>query len=319
MTLKSPRDARKITKILLLGAGELGLAFLFHISLLSNIHIVIGVRSPNHYAHLRSTNVDLIALDLTSSSFTLTKTFADYDIIISATGFTLALDSVTKLANEVLSAGKLRKDKGQGRLWYFPWQWGVDYDITLDGNGLMPLFGEQKKVRDLLRLEAKAHNVKWTVVSTGIFMSFLFEPSWGIVDRSRQREGKLVVRCLRDWEHRVTVTDVTDIGRVLARILAGDVKVDSNVLYISGDTVSYTELADVVESVAGCEVQRELWSIEHLEEELRRDLDDGIKRYRLVFAGEGVWWEIRDTVNYELEMNMLDVKTYAKKIFGVQK
>lgn len=124
---------------------------------------------------------------------------------------------------------------------------------------------------------------------------------------------------MRDWEHKVTVTDVADIGKVLARILAGDVNVDSNILYVSGDTVSYTELANIIESVVGCEVQREPWSMEHLEEELKRDPENRVKKYRLMFAGEGVWWENRNTVNYELGMDMLDVKTYAKKIFSEQK
>ena len=309
------------TQILLLGAGELGTAIHAAISSLPNTHITIGVRNPSKHTHLQSPTTSLAALDLTSPSETLIPHFAIYDAIISATGFASSPGSVTKLATEILSAGKLRARRGQSRLWFFPWQWGVDYDITGDGAGLMPLFGEQKSVRDLLRAEAERSNVAWTVVSTGIFMSFLFEPFWGIVDREREASGVVTVRCLRDWEHGVTVTDVGDIGRVLARVLAGDVEGENRVLYVAGDSVRYGRLADIVEEVvgSGCRVVRESWSVDYLREELRKDPDDGIKKYRLVFAGDGVYWDKETTVNYQLGMAMKDVETFARKLFSVQK
>jgi hypothetical protein len=196
---------------------------------------------------------------------------------------------------------------------------GVDYDVTGDGEGLMPLFGEQKRVRDLLREEASGKGVRWTVVSTGIFMSFLFEAVWGVVDREKETEGEVVVRCLRDWEHRVTVTDVNDIGRVMERIVKGDTESKDSVVYVAGDSICYGELADVVEKVVQCRVRRETWSIPYLLEELEKDPENGIKKYRLVFAREGVWWEKERTVNHELGMLMMDVETYARKVLDVQK
>ena len=309
------------TQILLLGAGELGTAIYTAISSLPNTHLTIGVRNPSKHIHLQSTSASLTALDLTSPSDTLSPHFAAYDTIISATGFASSPGSVTKLATEILSAGKLRAQRGASRLWFFPWQWGVDYDVTSDGAGLMPLFGEQKSVRDLLRAEAVQSNVAWTVVSTGIFMSFLFEPFWGIVDREREASGVVTVRCLQDWEHGVTVTDVDDIGRVLAQVLAGEVEGENRVVYVAGDSVRYGRLADIVEEVvgSGCQVVREAWSVDHLREELRKDPDDGIKKYRLVFAGNGVYWDKETTVNYQLGMDMKDAETFARKLFSVQK
>ncbi|KAF1352726.1 NAD(P)-binding protein [Lizonia empirigonia] len=314
--MNSATSTQNPTRILLLGAGELGHALLPHISALPNTHVTIGLRSPLKHAHLRSSTVSFTALDLTSASATLVSVFSTYDILIAATGFTSAPGSPTKLALEVLEAGKRRKSEGKAVLWFFPWQWVVDYDVTGDGRGLMPLFGEQKGVRDLLRDRAVESGVMWTVVSTGIFMSFLFEPFWGIVDRSKG--GMVTARCLRDWEHGVTVTDVGDIGRVLARVLAGDVEAGNKVLYVAGDTITYAKLAVVLERATGYKVVRETWSVEHLERELSKDFDDGIKKYRLVFAGEGVWWGKESTVNQELGMEMMDVETYTKKIFGVQ-
>ncbi|KAF2830375.1 NAD(P)-binding protein [Ophiobolus disseminans] len=304
------------TKILLIGAGELGTSFLPHLPTLPHVEITIGVRTPANYTHLASNGFSLLALDLTSDSQKLAEEFARYDILISATGFGQDPDSVKKLAYEALEAGKLKKSRGEDRLWFFPWQWGVDYDITGDGQGLMPLFGAQKVVRDLLRAEAEAANVKWTVVSTGIFMSFLFEPFWGIVDRSKEEDkGRVVVRALRNGQHKVTVTDVFDIGRVLTRIVAGDVDAENKVVYVAGDVVSYDELADIVEKVSGNEVEKEVWSVPHLEEELHEDPEDGLKKYRLVFARDGVWWDKERTVNEQLGMGMMHVEEYATELF----
>jgi hypothetical protein len=307
------------TKILLLGAGELGTAFLPHIYHLPNTTVTIGVRSPANYTQLTSSYLSLtiLPIDLSLPSAQLTSIFAGYDILMSATGFGADPTTVLKLANEVLDAGKIKKEGGQGKLWFFPWQWGVDYDVTGDGQGLMPLFGAQRDVRNLQRAKAAESNVTWTVVSTGIFMSFLFEPFWGIVDRSREAsEKKIVVRCLKDWEHRVTVTDVNDIGRVLSRILIGDVEAENRVLYVAGDTVSYGELAQIVGRVSGKEVVEETWGVAKLEKELAKDPEDGIKKYRLVFARDGVWWNKENTVNAQLGMTMLGVEKYTEKVLG---
>jgi hypothetical protein len=300
------------TKILLLGAGELGSAILQHISSLPNTHITIGVRKPSSYQHLASPATTLLSLDLSAPSSDLIPVFAAFDIILSCTGFGADVTSVKKLAIEILEAGKLRKtQQKEGKLWFFPWQWGVDYDITGDGKGLMPLFGAQKEVRDLLREKADSCGVKWTIVSTGIFMSFLFEEFWGVVGKDGDA---FTVRALGSWDHRITVTDVQDIGRVVARILAGDVESEDLVLYVAGDTVSYAQLADVVGRVTGNKVEKEEWSIEHLKSELEKDPQNGIKKYRLVFAREGVWWDKEGTVNHKLGMEMLDVETYVKRV-----
>jgi uncharacterized protein YbjT (DUF2867 family) len=300
------------TQILLLGAGELGTALFNPLSTLPNTHITIGVRTPSKYAHLSSPTVHLTEINLTDDSQNLAKTFSHFDILISATGFGADPSSVLKLAHEVLSAGQIRKASGKDKLWFFPWQWGVDYDVTRDGQGLMPLFGAQRDVRNILREKAEDSNVRWTVVSTGIFMSFLFEQFWGVVER---RDSQITVRCLRGWEHKVTVTDVGDIGRVLARVVASTDGVMENVVYVAGDTVSYGELADVVERVSGEVVKREAWGMEYLKEELRKNPDDGIKKYRLVFAREGVWWDKKRTMNAKLGMHMVDVESFAKKLF----
>jgi hypothetical protein len=294
--------------VLLLGAGQLGTSLLISLSVLPSIHITLGTRTPSKHTSLASPSITLLQIDLSSPSPSLAQTFSTFDILISATGFAQSPSTLLKLTDEVLEAARIKRKRGETqKMWFFPWQFGVDYDVTLDNNGLMPLFGAQKRVRDMLRAQS---DVSWTVVSTGIFTSFLFEPFWGIVDREH-----MLVRALGSWQHRVTVTHVDDIGRVVARIVAEDVDARDRIVYVAGDTLSYKDLAGIVERVSGKEVGREVWSVPYLDEEVCKDPEDEIKKYRLVFAGAGVWWDKEGTVNEQLQMKMVGVEEYARGLF----
>ncbi|PVH99539.1 NAD(P)-binding protein [Periconia macrospinosa] len=312
--MSSQPQNQTIKKALLIGAGELGSAFLPHLSQVPNLTLTLGVRTPSNYTTLTTShpNLSLTALDLGSPSEELITKFAGYDIIISATGFGRDPSVLTKLAKEVLEAGKLRKEAGEKeRLWYFPWQWGVDYDKTGDGGGLMPLFGEQKKIRDLLRAEAEGAGVKWTIVSVGIFMSFLFEPFWGVVEKG---DNGVTVRAFNSWDRKITVTAVGDIGKVLGEVLKSG---DEGVVYAAGDTVTYAQIAEIVERVTGSEVQKEVWTVPHLTEDLEKNPDDLIKKYRLTFAkDDGIAWDKKLTVNHKLGMQLVEVEQYAKEVLG---
>lgn len=55
--------------------------------------------------------------------------------------------------------------------------------------------------------------------------------------------------------------------------------------------------------------------MEYLEDELRKDPRHGIKKYRLVFAREGVWWNKEKAVNAQLGMVMMGMEEYAKSWF----
>jgi hypothetical protein len=83
---------------------------------------------------------------------------------------------------------------------------------------------------------------------------------------------------------------------------------------VAGDTLTYGELADIISRVTGRDVLREVWSVEKLKREVGRNPEDGIKRYRLAFAGEGVWWIKEGTVNEELGMGMVGVEEYARSV-----
>lgn len=286
-----------------------------HLSTYPNIKITVAVRDPSRYASLEPEKTSFIALNLTDLSIQeLATAFALFDVIIGCSGFGMPAGSQMKITEAALAAGKQRVADGKQAISFFPWQWGVDYDVTGDANGTMELFGEQLNIRNLLRAQSAYSGTNWTVVSTGIFMNFLFEPYWGVVEP----EGEdVVVRALGGWENRVTVSTVEDIGSIAARIVyasESELETKDKIVYMAGETISYARLAEVVEVVLGKKVRRELWSVDHLREELKKDPDNLVKKYRVVFAeGNGVSWDKEGTVNRTLGMQVTDVETWARK------
>ncbi|KAJ6582985.1 saccharopine dehydrogenase-like oxidoreductase [Mycena vulgaris] len=292
------------TATLVLGAGELGIAVIK--SLASNpshksaLNVLLRPStSPNHQtllSELKTLNVIVKYGNIGNDSVeTLANLFRGHTTIISCIGFAAGSGTQMKLARAVLAAGVAR---------YMPWQFGVDYDIIGRGSP-QDLFDEQLDVRDLLRGQTRT---LWKIISTGMFTSFLFEPSFGVVDLEAG-----VCRALGGWETAVTVTTPRDIGLLTARI-AGETWESSGVLYIAGDTVAYRALADTVERVLGKEVERQLWTIEDLVEKLADDPADGMKKYRAVFAmGKGVSWPIEGTYNYEKGIPVEGVEAWLKR------
>lgn len=302
--------------ILVLGAGELGISIIQSLKshpASRNTPITILLRDANpsnptpqksaQLATLRSLAVPIIEIDLVTASIdTLAETFKPFHTVITCTGFVAGRGTQIKVARAVLRAGVRR---------YFPWQFGVDYDVVGRGSA-QELFDEQLDVRELLRRQGGEERTEWVIVSTGMFMSFLFEGWFGVVVLDG-REGGSKVRALGGWENEVTVTTVEDIGRLTAEIVFVEPRVRDKVVYTGGETISYGRLADVVEEVLGGRVEREVWSVQKLEEELARDPDDAIKKYRVVFAqGMGVSWGLDQTFNAQRGIEVVNVERWAR-------
>lgn len=200
-----------------------------------------------------------------------------------------------KITRAVLAAGVGR---------YFPWQFGVDYD-AIGLASAQDLFDEQLAVRDLLRSQT---GVQWVIVSTGMFMSFLFEEAFGVVDL---RGGRVVA--LGNWDNCLTVTAVEDIGRVVAELALVGVE-EEGVVFVAGDTVSMRRLEDVVDGLlGGREVERKVKTLEQLERELLDEPDDVMGKYRAVFAaGVGVSWDKDATFNAKRGIKMMLVEDWAR-------
>ncbi|RDL37727.1 putative isoflavone oxidoreductase [Venustampulla echinocandica] len=303
------------TNILVLGLGELGTAILNSLSTRAphTTKLTVTLRpqtisSPSaskkaEIESLRAQGISILAADISTLSLTsLTELFKPFDLIISALGFASGPGSQVKITRAVLDA-KVP--------WYIPWQFGVDYDIVGRGSA-QPVWDEQLDVRDLIR-DPGQKDTEWTIISTGMFTSFLFEESFGVV---LSDDGEVLVRALGGEENRVTVTSPGDIGRAVAEVVFdGDERRYRNqVVYTAGDTISYGRLAKTLEEVTGRTVRREPRSVEVLREELEENPEDVLRRYRVVFAeGKGVSWDKERSFNVQRGMEMQDARGWLKE------
>ena len=160
-------------------------------------------------------------------------------------------------------------------------------------------------MRDLLRSQT---NTEWIIVSTGMFTSFLFEPSFGVVDLNGN-----TVHALGSWDNTVTVTTPQDIGTLTAEILFAAPRIANRVVYTAGDTVTYAELANILDRILPQKVRRVEWSVPLLRDQLASDPDSAINKYRVVFAeGKGVSWDMNQTFNVEQGTPVEGVEQWAR-------
>ena len=287
--------------ILVLGTGELGDAVLQELVPQAQargltVDVLVRSRSSDGAAFARSLGLSIVEADVAhNSEDKLAIIFQKYDTVLSCVGFAAGPGTQLKLTRAVLSAGTRR---------YFPWQFGVDYDVLGYGSS-QPVFDEQLNVRGLLRTQAKTH---WVIVSVGMFTSFLFEPSFGIVNLQEAR-----VHALGSWENAVTVTTPEDIGKLTTEILLAEPEFTDTVVYVAGDTITYGQLADTVQKALGKSVQREVWTVDELEKEVRQNPEDTLKRYRAVFAaGKGISWPKEGTYNAVHSIPVTDTEAWLK-------
>lgn len=295
--------------ILVLGAGELGMAILRSLSkrLGADANLTVLLRPSTlesndpakrrDLAELRSLGVKFLAGDLVKSSAAeLADLFKDFHTVIGCTGFVTGRRILLKQAQAALDAGVKR---------FIPWQFGVDYDIIGRGSA-QDLFDEQLDVRDLLRSQDR---MEWIIISTGMFTSFLFVPEFGVVDLASN-----VIHALGDWDTAVTVTTPEDIGELTAEILGAEPRIANRVVYTAGDTITYVRLADIVDAALDRKLERVRWSVPLLKEELAKDPENAFKKYRVVFAeGRGVAWDKSQTFNAQYGVKVKDVEQWVKE------
>ncbi|OAR00708.1 hypothetical protein LLEC1_00241 [Akanthomyces lecanii] len=297
-------------KVLVLGAGELGLAVLRALAqhpkrpstklavLLRQASLdSTDTRKAGQIALLKSLGIEFETADVSSASVDdLAPIFGRYDIVVSCTGMELPSGTQTKLAKAACQ-GRVKR--------YFPWQFGMDYDKIGQGSS-QDLFDEQLAVRRLLRAQSQTD---WVIVSTGLFMSFLFLAAFGVVDLEER-----VVRGLGSWDNRITLTTPEDIGRVTADVMLDPQGVNNQVVYVAGDTLSYKKVGELVDAHYGREFHKELWDLDVLSQQLKEDPNVMVK-YRETFAhGVGVAWGMEETINFKRGIKMTDAKTYLREV-----
>ncbi len=256
-----------------------------------------GAQKSKEQADLRSLGVNFVFGDLARASpGELSALFRQYHTVIGCTGFVGGRGIQLKLAQAVLAGGVQR---------YIPWQFGVDYDAIGKGSA-QDLFDEQLDVRHLLRSQRAT---EWIIISTGMFTSFLFEPSFGVVNLAAN-----TVHALGSWENAVTVTTAEDIGKLTAEILFAKPRIADQVVYIAGDTITYQEVADLLDSTLNRTMHRVAWTVPMLKEQLANEPDSALRKYRVVFAeGKGVAWAMEKTFNAQRAIPVAGVKRWMQE------
>lgn len=288
------------SSILVLGAGELGMAVLRELARRApaNARIAVLLRAQSAAAStVRELGIEVLDGDLQhDSQSTLAARFAPFATVICCTGFAAGPGTQRKLAQAAIEGGVQR---------YVPWQFGVDYDMIGRGSP-QDVFDEQLDVRDLLRSQT---GTQWLIISTGMFTSFLFDPAFGVVDLQQN-----TVHALGDWDTAVTVTTPADIGRLTAQIVLTQPAICNQVVYTAGDTLTYGQLADSVDETLGITLKRERWSVPTLLADLAKKPDDNLCKYRAVFAqGNGVAWDPAITFNAQHRIAVTRVAQWIRQ------
>ncbi|KII30380.1 aromatic alcohol reductase [Pseudomonas fluorescens] len=301
--------------ILVLGAGELGLPVLRNLARVaerspgSTLSVLLRDSTINTQApekklevdELRSLGIQLVAADLVNDSIDqLAEVFAAFDTVIGCAGMVAGRETPMKLATAALRSGVKR---------YFPWQFGVDFEVIGRGSP-QDLFDAQLDVRELLRAQDKT---EWVIISTGMFTSFLFEPVFEVVDFESD-----TVNALGSLETSVTLTTPEDIGKLTADIVFFEPRFRNEIVYLSGDTVTYGQVASLLERVLGRPFKRNVWTVPYLMQELEKDPTHHIKKYRAVFAqGRGVSWPKAGTFNEQQSIQVATAEQWARDNLAV--
>jgi hypothetical protein len=307
----NPTQTTEAQSILVIGAGELGMPVLRNLARKARNHrgttINVLLRAATvestapvkqrDVSEMRELGIEIVTGDiLASTTSELAAIFARFDTVIGCAGFSAGRNTPMKLAKAALEANLKR---------YFPWQFGVDFDVIGRGSP-QDLFDAQIDVRELLRAQ---HKTDWVVISTGMFTSFLFEPIFGVVDLQKN-----VVNALGSLDTKVTLTTPDDIGALTAEVVFAQPMIRNEIVYLAGDTVTYGEVADKLQSVLGRPFTKAEWTVSQLKSELAQDPDNHIKKYRAVFAeGKGVAWPKRDSFNERNGLNVTNAEEWIRE------
>lgn len=303
--------------ILVLGAGELGLPVLRNLARLakekpgSKVSVLLrqstldsqDAGKKRELDELRALGITLVAGDLVKDSIAeVAAVFARFDTVIGCAGMVAGRETPMKLARAALASGVKR---------YFPWQFGVDYDVIGRGSP-QDLFDAQLEVRELLRAQSQT---EWVIISTGMFTSFLFEPAFEVVDLVTD-----TVRALGSLDTQVTLTTPEDIGRLTAEIVFFEPRFRNEIVYLAGDTLAYGELAGLLERVLQRPFSTQVWTLPQLLDELEKEPDEQLKhiwKYRAVFAqGRGVAWPMETTFNARHGIAVTSAEQWAREHLG---
>ncbi|WP_269304242.1 aromatic alcohol reductase [Aeromicrobium sp. HA] len=299
--------------ILVIGAGELGMPVLRNLAARApgeGAKVSVMLRESTLTSEvpekrrdvdeIRELGIEIVSGDLVKNSLQeLASLFSGFDTVIGCAGIAAGIETPMKVARAALLAGIPR---------YFPWQFGVDFEVIGRGSP-QDIFDSQLDVRELLRAQDET---EWVIISTGMFMNYLFEPGSGMVDLPTD-----TVNALGSLDTAVTLTTPEDIGVLTAEIVFDQPRIRNEIIYVAGDTVTYGEVADTLEQVLERPFRRKVWTVPVLLDELANDPDNMTRKYRAVFAqGRGVAWDKATTFNHDRDIATTDLRSWVLANLG---
>jgi len=304
-----------VISILVVGVGELGTGILESLATDSRrdgarISMLLRPNSINSTDPAKRTRLErLCALGIgveagdflsESGRAALGPVLRNYDVVIQAAGYGMPIGTQRAVTEAVLAAGVRH---------YIPWQFGADYEAIGRGSA-NPQFDENLDVRDLLRSQQGQGRTKWTILSTGLFMTYLFLPDFGVVDIARH-----MARALGSWDTRVTLTAPEDIGTMVAEAVYTPQGTENTVVRIGGDMVSYQQVADTLDEMSGDKTwEREEWDVAALKKQVKDEPDNMWVWYRNIFgAGKGISWDVEATLNAQRGIKLTDLRSFILK------
>ncbi|MET4138168.1 hypothetical protein [Pedobacter sp. UYP1] len=85
--------------------------------------------------------------------------------------------------------------------------------------------------------------------------------------------------------------------------------IENSIVYTGGDTIPYVQLADIAESLSGEKFKRSVITISELDNDLKNDPNNFVKKYQHIFGnGSGVSWSLDQTFNFQKGIETMSAK-----------
>ncbi|WP_193560196.1 hypothetical protein [Hymenobacter nivis] len=166
--------------------------------------------------------------------------------------------------------------------------------------------------RDAAQLQPQAATES-CIISTGMFVSYLLEPKFGVVDITKSE-----MQALGSLDTAVTLTTPDNVGLLTAETMFAETTIKNEVVLLGGDAVTYGEVADKLAAALHRPFGRLEWTVPLLMEDLVRDPQNMMRKYRAAFAqGRGVAWPKDGTFNQRHALLVTDVAAWMDANLGL--
>ena len=119
------------------------------------------------------------------------------------------------------------------------------------------------------------------------------------------------------WDNSLTLTCSEDIGTLTIEILFHQPEIVNEAVFVSGETATFSQIAEHLETLYHKPFKRVLWNEEYLKNAIKNDPDNNFHKYRLVFTDQGVSWPMEKTFNYQQNIPTIGILEWAKNNFVI--